>query len=91
MNSIRAGFSSIIPWRHIKGFSPVELALLLCGEEEELDVNSWRKNTVYENGYNADTQCIKWFWSVVEEFSAREKTLLLHFVTGTPRLPPGGF
>lgn len=35
----------------------------MCGLGD-VDVNDWRKNTKYKNGYSADHIVIYWFWKV---------------------------
>uniref|UniRef100_A0A7M4FQL6 E3 ubiquitin-protein ligase HACE1 n=1 Tax=Crocodylus porosus TaxID=8502 RepID=A0A7M4FQL6_CROPO len=64
--------------------------LLLSGMPE-IDVNDWLKNTEYTSGYERGDQVIQWFWDVVEELTQEERVLLLQFVTGSSRVPHGGF
>jgi E3 ubiquitin-protein ligase HUWE1 len=47
-------------------------------------------NTRYIN-YEESEDAIRWFWEVVNEFTETEKAKLLQFVTGTSRVPLGGF
>lgn len=42
-------------------FSPPQL--LMCGLGD-VDVNDWRENTKYKNGYCANHAVIQWFWKV---------------------------
>lgn len=37
--------------------------LLMCGLGD-VDVNDWRQNTKYKNGYCGDHMVIQWFWKV---------------------------
>ncbi|KAL7987871.1 hypothetical protein Chor_006790 [Crotalus horridus] len=71
-------------------FIPPSLELLLSGMPE-IDVNDWIKNTEYTSGYERDDPVIQWFWEVVEELTQEERVLLLQFVTGSSRVPHGGF
>ena len=89
IESFLEGFFDIIPVELISIFSPAELELLICGLED-IDVDDLRENTSYE-GYNASDDVITWFWEVVEGFSPAERSCLLHFVTSSTRVPPGGF
>jgi E3 ubiquitin-protein ligase HUWE1 len=45
---------------------------------------------MYEN-YTAGTQVIKWFWELCAELDQSQKANLLQFVTGTSKVPLGGF
>ncbi|PNJ19728.1 HACE1 isoform 14, partial [Pongo abelii] len=64
--------------------------LLLSGMPE-IDVSDWIKNTEYTSGYEREDPVIQWFWEVVEDITQEERVLLLQFVTGSSRVPHGGF
>nr|XP_009685299.1 PREDICTED: NEDD4-like E3 ubiquitin-protein ligase WWP2 [Struthio camelus australis] len=66
-----------------------ELELMLCGMQE-IDMNDWQKNTIYRH-YTKHSKQIQWFWQVVKEMDNEKRIRLLQFVTGTCRLPVGGF
>eukprot|EP00058_Branchiostoma_floridae_P013460 XP_002598948.1 hypothetical protein BRAFLDRAFT_79878 [Branchiostoma floridae] len=57
----------------------------------EVDVEDFERNTDYNSGYTADCPVIKWFWETVRDFPQQERVLLLQFVTGSSRVPHGGF
>uniref|UniRef100_A0A8C5TNH8 HECT-type E3 ubiquitin transferase n=1 Tax=Malurus cyaneus samueli TaxID=2593467 RepID=A0A8C5TNH8_9PASS len=63
--------------------------LMLCGMQE-IDMNDWQKNTIYRH-YTKNSKQIQWFWQVVKEMDNEKRIRLLQFVTGTCRLPVGGF
>lgn len=72
-----------------KLFHNDELQLLICGEQD-LDFATLKSVTLYDGGYEADTDVIQWFWEVVGGFTDEEKKKLLSFSTGTDRVPVGG-
>ncbi|XP_060609077.1 E3 ubiquitin-protein ligase HACE1 [Anolis sagrei] len=90
INAFLQGFHMFIPPPLIQLFDEYELELLLSGMPE-IDVSDWIKNTEYTSGYEKDDPVIQWFWEVVEELSQEERVLLLQFVTGSSRVPHGGF
>ncbi|XP_053203267.1 E3 ubiquitin-protein ligase NEDD4-like isoform X2 [Panonychus citri] len=90
MNSFLKGFDEIVSLNLIKIFDENELELLLCGIGE-IDVNDWRKHTVYKGGFHATHIVIQYFWRVVLSFSSEMRSRLLQFVTGTSRVPMNGF
>ncbi|CAM9815631.1 unnamed protein product, partial [Ectocarpus sp. 8 AP-2014] len=47
-------------------------------------------NTEYTNFKTADKE-IQWFWNVLRSFSREDLALFLQFVTGTSKVPLGGF
>ncbi|XP_015206541.1 E3 ubiquitin-protein ligase HACE1 isoform X1 [Lepisosteus oculatus] len=90
INAFLQGFHTFIPPSLIQLFDEYELELLLSGMPE-IDVNDWKKNTEYTSGYDLEEPVIKWFWEVVESLTQEERVLLLQFVTGSSRVPHGGF
>ncbi|KAL6617944.1 hypothetical protein U3516DRAFT_662115 [Neocallimastix sp. 'constans'] len=61
-----------------------------AGGINEINVNDWKDNTVYE-GYTLYDPTITYFWMFVNELSKEEKSLLLIFATGTSQIPATGF
>ncbi|CAN9507050.1 unnamed protein product [Ophioblennius macclurei] len=90
MTAFKDGFFELIPQDLIKIFDENELELLMCGLGD-VDVNDWRANTKYKNGYNANHVVIQWFWKTVLVMDAEKRIRLLQFVTGTSRVPMNGF
>uniref|UniRef100_A0A671PYS7 E3 ubiquitin-protein ligase HACE1 n=1 Tax=Sinocyclocheilus anshuiensis TaxID=1608454 RepID=A0A671PYS7_9TELE len=84
------GFHTFILPSLIQLFDEYELELLLSGMPE-IDVMDWKKNTEYTSGYDLQEPVIQWFWEVVENLTQEERVLLLQFVTGSSRVPHGGF
>ena len=83
------GFHELIPRPLIAMFNEYEIELLLCGVPE-INVRDWRANTVYTD-YTEDQDVIRWFWEIVEAYPTQDRVLLLQFVTGSSRVPMGGF
>uniref|UniRef100_A0A4W5ML53 E3 ubiquitin-protein ligase n=1 Tax=Hucho hucho TaxID=62062 RepID=A0A4W5ML53_9TELE len=83
------GFNEVVPLEWLRYFDEKELELMLCGMQE-IDLSDWQKNTIYRH-YTKNTKQIHWFWQVVKEMDNEKRIRLLQFVTGTCRLPVGGF
>ncbi|XP_066264211.1 E3 ubiquitin-protein ligase HACE1-like [Branchiostoma lanceolatum] len=90
INAFLQGFHAFIPCSLVQLFDEYELELMLSGLPE-VDVEDFEKNTDYNSGYTADCPVIKWFWETVRDFPQQERVLLLQFVTGSSRVPHGGF
>uniref|UniRef100_A0A8B9HWF7 E3 ubiquitin-protein ligase HACE1 n=1 Tax=Astyanax mexicanus TaxID=7994 RepID=A0A8B9HWF7_ASTMX len=90
INAFLQGFHTFIPPSLIQLFDEYELELLLSGMPE-IDVLDWKRNTEYTSGYDTEEPVIQWFWDVVESLTQEERVLLLQFVTGSSRVPHGGF
>ena len=72
-----------------------------CGVQRELDVllrgvgEEWTAEGVLDaikcdHGYSASSPTVLAFVAALTDLSAEERRALLRFVTGSPRLPPGG-
>ncbi len=55
-----------------------------------IDVQDWKKNTAYK-GYQHDDPVIVWFWEIVLNLDQTKLSNLLHYVTGSNRVPILGF
>ncbi|ETO18353.1 E3 ubiquitin protein ligase upl2 [Reticulomyxa filosa] len=97
------GFHTLIPHWLISIFNWSELDLLICGMPD-IDIVDWQNNTQYFGRYTKDSPQIKlvyisffycvyvkWFWETVQDMDKEERALLLQFVTGTSKVPLGGF
>uniref|UniRef100_A0A8C0JE57 E3 ubiquitin-protein ligase n=1 Tax=Chelonoidis abingdonii TaxID=106734 RepID=A0A8C0JE57_CHEAB len=83
------GFNEVAPLEWLRYFDEKELELMLCGMQE-MDISDWQKNTIYRH-YTKNSKQIQWFWQVIKEMDNEKRIRLLQFVTGTCRLPVGGF
>ncbi|EDO49328.1 predicted protein [Nematostella vectensis] len=84
------GMHEVLPLYWIQYFDERELELMLCGMQE-IDVEDWQQNTVYRH-YTRNSKQVMWFWQqAVKAYDNEKRIRLLQFVTGTCRLPVGGF
>ncbi|PAV78301.1 hypothetical protein WR25_15902 [Diploscapter pachys] len=83
------GFNSVFPLEWLQNFDERELEMLLCGMQD-IDVDDWQRNTVYRN-YAPESKQVAWFWQWVRDLNQEKRARLLQFVTGTCRVPVGGF
>lgn len=92
MESFREGFECVFPLAQLSMFYPEELEYVFCGSGS----SSWDMKTLMEccridHGYNANSKAIKYLFHVLSCYSDVEQRDFLQFVTGSPRLPVGGF
>uniref|UniRef100_A0A8C2XMD0 E3 ubiquitin-protein ligase n=1 Tax=Cyclopterus lumpus TaxID=8103 RepID=A0A8C2XMD0_CYCLU len=73
------GFNEVLPQQYLQYFDAKELEVMLCGI-----------STIYRH-YARSSKQILWFWQFVKEMDNEKRMRLLQFVTGTCRLPVGGF
>ncbi|CAF0889005.1 unnamed protein product [Adineta steineri] len=91
--SFRDGFNSIFPIHHLKCFYPDELHQVFCGSgsTELWDLKVLLESTRCDHGYNLNSRAVKWLFDIMINFDIDEQRAFLQFVTGSPRLPVGGF
>ncbi|XP_043558737.1 E3 ubiquitin-protein ligase TRIP12 isoform X1 [Chiloscyllium plagiosum] len=90
--SFRDGFESVFPLHHLQYFYPEELDQLLCGSKSEAwDVKTLMECCRPDHGYNHDSRAVKFLFEILSSFDGEQQRLFLQFVTGSPRLPVGGF
>ncbi|KAF9353291.1 hypothetical protein BGX26_008924 [Mortierella sp. AD094] len=89
IHSFLLGFHEIIPAHLISIFNEQELELLISGLPD-IDIDEWKNNAEYQNYTQASPQ-IQNFWRAVRSFDQTERAKLLQFVTGTSKVPLGGF
>lgn len=75
----------------LKIFEDVEEFELLLGGCNVINLEDWKENTVYKDGYTDSTQVIQWFWMALEELNQDQLRIFLQFSTGSTRLPIEGF
>jgi len=83
------GFNEVVPLEWLKYFDERELELMLCGMQE-IDVEDWQRNSIYRH-YTRNSKQVAWFWQFVRSMDSEKRARLLQFVTGTCRVPVGGF
>lgn len=89
VKQIKDAINSVIPLELMSVFEPHEVEMLLNGPQN-IDVEDWRRSTIYMS-YQSSDQQITWFWRYVEGLNQEKLGNLLHFVTGSRRVPILGF
>ncbi|KAM5163467.1 E3 ubiquitin-protein ligase TRIP12 isoform 3-T5 [Mantella aurantiaca] len=91
-DSFRDGFESVFPLNHLQYFYPEELDQLLCGSKSDpWDVKTLMECCRPDHGYTHDSRAVKFLFEILSSFDKEQQRLFLQFVTGSPRLPVGGF
>ncbi|XP_044276571.1 probable E3 ubiquitin-protein ligase HECTD2 isoform X2 [Varanus komodoensis] len=82
------GFHSVCASYALMLLRPEEVEILVCGSPE-LDMHALQRHTQYD-GYQKTDLTVRYFWEVVLEFPLELQKKLLHFTTGSDRVPVGG-
>lgn len=96
MEAFREGFESVFPLANLKIFYPEELEQVFCGSPSGGRDQRWEPRMLTEcirpdHGYNAESRAIRMLIDILASYNREEQRLFLQFVTGSPRLPTGGF
>ena len=92
LSALRRGLTEIIPQKDLISIfnTDRELNLALNGVIE-IDINDWKRHTLYKNCKNNEIQII-WFWEILKyDFDDEMRQKFLHFCTGSSRVPLDGF
>ncbi|DAZ99713.1 TPA: hypothetical protein N0F65_000891 [Lagenidium giganteum] len=83
------GFYEVIPQHLLMSFDPEEFDLVLSGTDS-IDVDDWEKHSKYSADLH-EHPVLKWFWAAVRALPVASQRRLLHFATGSSRVPVAGF
>ncbi|KAK4472286.1 hypothetical protein MN116_003554 [Schistosoma mekongi] len=59
--------------------------------DEGWDVQSLTQSCCCDHGYTPQSRAIRFLFEIMSEFTTEQRRLFVQFVTGSPRLPVGGF
>lgn len=62
----------------------------MCGTGETWSVEALTDTIKFDHGYTSTSTAIGFFLDILTELDAADQRRFLRFVTGSPRLPPGG-
>ncbi|KAJ6346191.1 hypothetical protein OIU78_008761 [Salix suchowensis] len=90
MEAFRAGFNQVFDISSLQIFTPQELDYLLCGRRELWEPDTLVDHIKFDHGYTAKSPAIVNLLEIMGEFTPEQQRAFCQFVTGAPRLPPGG-
>ncbi|XP_071716765.1 E3 ubiquitin-protein ligase UPL3-like isoform X2 [Rutidosis leptorrhynchoides] len=90
MDAFRAGFNQVFDISSLQIFSPSELDYLLCGRGELWEAETLVEHIKFDHGYTSKSPAIVNLLEILGEFNPEQQRAFCQFVTGAPRLPPGG-
>jgi len=88
-SSFETGVLRVLEGSSIGLCRPEEVELLVVGSPE-LDFDALEANTLYEGGYDENSETIKSFWRFIKSIDRNDQTNFLKFATGSPKAPIGG-
>lgn len=91
IKAFQSGFSQVFPYRSLKAFTPNELVMLFGRVEEDWSLETLTDSIKADHGFNMDSKSVRNLLQVMSELTPAQRRDFLQFVTGSPRLPIGGF
>ncbi|XP_054084346.1 E3 ubiquitin-protein ligase TRIP12 isoform X5 [Zeugodacus cucurbitae] len=93
--ALREGFDSVFSTQRLRMFYPEELESVFCGSGatnyQRWEVKMLQDCCRTDHGFTQDSQAIQYLYDILSTYNRDEQRLFLQFVTGSPRLPTGGF
>ncbi|PWA53966.1 ubiquitin-transferase [Artemisia annua] len=90
MEAFRAGFNQVFDISALQIFSPDELDYLVCGHTELWEADKLVEHIKFDHGYTSKSPAVVNLLEILGEFNPEQQRAFCQFVTGAPRLPPGG-
>ncbi len=90
MAAFREGFGEVFPLRTLDAFREDEIETLVCGAPERWTAAQLADCIKFDHGYTASSAPVRHLLETLSEMDASDQRRFLRFVTGCPRLPPGG-
>ncbi|KAF8118925.1 hypothetical protein N665_0002s0226 [Sinapis alba] len=90
VEAFRSGFNQVFPIEHLEIYNEEELETLLCGERDLFNMNEVLDHIKFDHGYTSSSPPVENLLEILHEFDKEQQRAFLQFVTGCPRLPPGG-
>ncbi|KAL6841297.1 hypothetical protein ACP4OV_028815 [Aristida adscensionis] len=90
LEAFKSGFNEVFPLNRLQVFSEDELERLLCGEQDTWDFEKLVDHIKFDHGYTSSSPPVINLLEIIQEFGSQQRRAFLQFITGSPRLPPGG-
>nr|KAJ0207794.1 hypothetical protein LSAT_V11C500237550 [Lactuca sativa] len=90
LEAFRVGFNQVFEASSLQIFSPSELDYLLCGRREMWEPDTLVEHIKFDHGYTSKSPVVINLLEIMGEFNPEQQRAFCQFVTGAPRLPPGG-
>ncbi|CDO68376.1 hypothetical protein BN946_scf184815.g23 [Trametes cinnabarina] len=89
--AFREGFSKVFPIGDLQAFTSDELAMLFGNAEEDWSVETLSEALKADHGFNVESRAIRDLIEIMSEYDGPTRRSYLQFITGSPKLPIGGF
>jgi len=91
VQAFREGFSKVFPVIDLQSFTADELSMMFGNAEEDWSIETLTETIKADHGFNLDSRAIRDLVHVMASYDATTRREFLQFISGSPRLPVGGF
>jgi len=91
IEAFSAGFSEVFPYTALRAFTPDELVMLFGRNDEDWSLETLMDSIKADHGYNLDSKSVRNLLTTMSQYTPEERRDFLQFITGSPKLPIGGF
>lgn len=89
--AFRTGFSQVFAYSALNTFTPNELVMLFGQVDEDWSIETLMDSIKADHGFNMDSRSVRNLLESMSQFTLQQRRDFLQFVTGSPKLPIGGF
>ncbi|TFK39908.1 hypothetical protein BDQ12DRAFT_602743 [Crucibulum laeve] len=89
--AFREGFSKVFPISDLRAFSADELVMLFGNSDEDWSIETLSEAIKADHGFNVESRAIRDLLDIMSEYDQPMRRAYLQFITGSPKLPIGGF
>ncbi|GJE98055.1 Ubiquitin fusion degradation protein [Phanerochaete sordida] len=89
--AFREGFSKVFPIADLQAFTADELVMLFGNSDEDWSIETLSEAIKADHGFNVESRAIHDLLDILSEFDMPMRRSYLQFITGSPKLPIGGF
>ncbi|KAL0953368.1 hypothetical protein HGRIS_004605 [Hohenbuehelia grisea] len=89
--AFREGFSKVFPVADLQTFSADELVMLFGNSDEDWSIETLGEALKADHGFNNESRSIRDLLEIMSEYDVPTRRDYLQFITGSPKLPIGGF
>jgi E3 ubiquitin-protein ligase TRIP12 len=90
-DAFREGFSKVFPVDDLQAFTAEELVMLFGDAEEDWSLDTLSESVKADHGFTTESRAIRHLVEIMTEYDSKGRRDLLQFITGSPKLPIGGF
>ncbi|KIP04525.1 hypothetical protein PHLGIDRAFT_191474 [Phlebiopsis gigantea 11061_1 CR5-6] len=89
--AFREGFSKVFPIADLQAFTADELVMLFGNSDEDWSIETLNEAIKADHGFNVESRAIHDLLDIMSEYDQPTRRSYLQFITGSPKLPIGGF